>query len=55
MLCHSRGGGGVIAGAEEIKMTHIGCDGCMLNTVDLPIVALRSDCTERIAAPPVEQ
>jgi len=45
----------VIAGAEELKMTRVGCDGCMLNTVDLPIVTLRSDCTERIAAPAVEQ
>lgn len=45
----------MIAGAEEIKMIRVGCDGCMLNTVNLPIVALRSDCTERIAAPALEQ
>lgn len=55
VLCHSCGGGGVIVGAEEIKMTHVGCDGCMLNIVNLPIVALRSHCTECIAALAVEQ
>lgn len=55
VLCHSCGGGGVIVGAEQIKMTRVGCDGCMLNIVNLPIVALRSHCTERIAALAVEQ